>query len=42
MASHMIRIGIVTISDRASKGIYQDEGGPAIEAWLGKVLTSAW
>ena len=38
----MIRIGIVTISDRASKGIYQDEGGPAIEAWLGKVLTSAW
>lgn len=38
----MIRIGIVTISDRASKGIYQDEGGPAIEAWLGKVLTSPW
>jgi len=38
----MIKIGIVTISDRASKGIYQDEGGPAIEAWLGKVLTSAW
>lgn len=38
----MIRIGIVTISDRASKGIYQDEGGPAIEAWLGKALTSAW
>lgn len=38
----MIKIGIVTISDRASKGIYQDEGGPAIEAWLGKALTSAW
>ena len=38
----MIKIGIVTVSDRASKGIYQDEGGPAIEAWLGKVLTSAW
>ena len=38
----MIRIGIVTISDRASKGIYQDEGGPAIEAWLGKALTSPW
>ena len=26
-----IRIGIVTISDRASRGVYQDEGGPAIQ-----------
>ena len=38
----MIKIGIVTVSDRASKGIYQDEGGPAIEAWLGKALSSEW
>lgn len=38
----MIKIGIVTVSDRASKGIYQDEGGPAIEAWLAKALTSEW
>ena len=32
------KIGLVTISDRASQGIYQDEGIPALEAWLGEVL----
>lgn len=32
------KIGLVTISDRASKGVYQDEGIPALEAWLGSVL----
>jgi molybdopterin adenylyltransferase len=32
------RIGLVSISDRASKGIYQDEGIPALEAWLAAVL----
>ena len=26
----MIRIGIVTVSDRASQGVYEDRGGPAI------------
>ncbi len=35
-------IGIVTVSDRASGGIYKDEGGPAIAAWLEKALTSPW
>ncbi len=38
----MIPIGIVTVSDRASQGIYQDEGGPAIAAWLGRALVSPW
>jgi molybdopterin adenylyltransferase len=33
-----VRIGLVTISDRASKGIYQDEGIPALEAWIDAVL----
>jgi molybdopterin adenylyltransferase len=33
-----VRIGLVTISDRASKGIYQDEGIPALEAWINAVL----
>ncbi|MGK0303967.1 MAG: molybdopterin adenylyltransferase, partial [Planctomycetota bacterium] len=28
------RIGIVTISDRASTGVYEDKSGPAIEAAL--------
>lgn len=36
------RIGIVTISDRASSGEYEDKGGPAIQDWLERVLTSPW
>ncbi len=36
------RIGILTISDRASRGIYEDKGGPAIHAWFTRVLTSPW
>jgi molybdopterin adenylyltransferase len=35
-------IGVVTASDRASAGIYQDESGPAIEAYLRRVLTSPY
>ena len=38
----MIKIGIVTISDRASAGIYQDLGGPAIQEWLSRVLVGDW
>ena len=34
------RIGVVTASDRASAGVYQDESGPAIEAYLRRVLTT--
>ena len=36
------RIGILTISDRASRGEYDDLGGPAIHAWFTRVLTSPW
>jgi len=36
------RIGILTVSDRASRGEYADEGGPAIRAYLGEVLASSW
>lgn len=36
------RIGIVTISDRASKGQYADESGPAIADYLKDTLTSPW
>jgi molybdopterin adenylyltransferase len=36
------RIGIVTVSDRASRGEYEDQGGPAIHAWFTRVLTSPW
>lgn len=37
-----IRIGIVTVSDRASQGIYQDLGGPAIREQLEKILATSW
>ena len=40
--SQPIRIGIVTISDRASKGIYTDLGGPAIKDCLSQILSSVW
>ena len=33
-------IGIVTVSDRASQGEYQDEGGPAILAFLEEAIAS--
>ncbi len=36
------RIGILTVSDRASRGEYEDRGGPAIQDYLQNVLTSAW
>ncbi len=35
-----VRIGIVTVSDRASQGIYEDRGGPAILAYFREVLTT--
>lgn len=37
-----VPIGVVTISDRASTGVYQDLGGPAMVEWLGKAITSPW
>ena len=33
-----VRIGLVATSDRASQGVYRDEGIPALEAWLGGAL----
>ncbi len=35
-------IGILTVSDRASRGDYADLGGPAIRDYLGAVLSSEW
>jgi molybdopterin adenylyltransferase len=35
-------IGIVTVSDRAHRGIYEDKGGPAIRAELDRILASPW
>lgn len=36
------RIGVVTVSDRASRGEYEDLGGPAIRATFEEYLTSDW
>lgn len=33
-------IGLVSISDRASQGVYKDEGLPALEEWFGRALTA--
>jgi molybdopterin adenylyltransferase len=35
-------IGVVTVSDRASAGTYEDKGGPGIEAALNAILASPW
>lgn len=37
-----LKIGLVSISDRASSGVYQDEGIPALQAWFTAALTSPW
>lgn len=42
MAEEKIRIGFVTVSDRASRGDYEDKGGPAMQAWMRKALVSDW
>ena len=33
-----VRIGIVSVSDRASAGVYEDKGLPALKEWLGRAL----
>lgn len=38
--STIARIGVVTVSDRASRGEYEDRGGPAIRDYLAEILTS--
>ncbi|MBS9437515.1 molybdopterin adenylyltransferase [Photorhabdus noenieputensis] len=35
-----LRIGLVSVSDRASSGIYQDKGIPALEEWLKSAITT--
>lgn len=35
-------IGLVSVSDRASGGVYQDQGLPELQAWLAGALTTPW
>jgi molybdopterin adenylyltransferase len=37
-----LRIGLVSISDRASSGVYEDQGIPALRDWFSAALTSPW
>ncbi|CDH25807.1 MULTISPECIES: molybdopterin adenylyltransferase [Xenorhabdus] len=37
---NVLRIGLVSVSDRASNGVYQDKGLPALETWLEKAITT--
>jgi molybdopterin adenylyltransferase len=39
-APDAVKIGIVSISDRASSGVYEDKGLPALKDWLGRALTN--
>ena len=39
--NEQVVIGLVSISDRASKGIYKDEGLPALDQWLGRAIRNS-
>lgn len=41
MSEH-IKIGLVSVSDRASDGRYEDLGIPSLQEWLGKALVTPW
>lgn len=40
--SEELKVGLVSISDRASSGVYEDKGIPALTEWFGAALTSPW
>jgi molybdopterin adenylyltransferase len=35
-------IGLVSISDRATQGVYEDQGIPALKEWFGRALATPW
>lgn len=42
MSNEALRVGLVSISDRASTGAYEDKGIPALTQWLDSALISPW
>ncbi|BBN89887.1 molybdopterin adenylyltransferase [Azospira sp. I09] len=42
MSQGPLRVGLVSISDRASSGVYEDKGLPALRQWLDGVLLTPW
>jgi len=41
-SANELLIGLVSISDRAASGVYEDQGIPALRDWFGAALTSPW
>ncbi len=41
-ANEELVIGLVSVSDRASSGVYEDKGIPALQEWLNSALTTPW
>lgn len=42
MSEDVLKLGLVSVSDRASGGVYEDKGLPALREWMGHALTSPW
>jgi len=40
--NNTLKIGLISISDRASSGVYQDAGLPALQDWFTEALSSPW
>ncbi len=40
MPDNLLKVGVVTVSDRAHQGVYEDQGGPAVVAWLKSAITT--
>ena len=40
--NEVLKIGLVSISDRASSGVYEDKGIPALQEWLTAAVQSPW
>src|SRR5512132_328083 len=42
MSNEELSIGLVSISDRASAGVYEDKGIPSLNEWFGAALKTPW
>jgi molybdopterin adenylyltransferase len=42
VSDRALKVGLVSVSDRASGGVYPDEGLPSLKDWLGRALATPW
>ncbi|MCD8516602.1 MAG: molybdopterin adenylyltransferase [Burkholderiaceae bacterium] len=42
LSARPLRVGLISISDRASQGVYPDEGVPSLKTWLARALVSSF